>query len=963
MISKHKTSSKQKPTPVTPHLLSPSTSTFYIPKQDEFQPFSNFSHFNKTNQNFSIGNYTKLSVNQSSLLKHDSTIFTPLSKSKPKNINYFRKILSYSKHLPDKYSKDNVLTKISNKFQILTKDFKYKDSIIVGNSNTFSAGNLTQPQCPSKTDQNEVNDNLLGKTAYIGMDVSKVESYYKRIENSNKKQNFIFSGNNSTNNNTWRTESVMNSINLANSVDYKQKTFLSKNSYRTPLETEPCLTRKNSKMKRNLIQNLLFKNSKAQNIPNSPLSTTTKQFIPNAKLYYPTIQSYYNNSSSRNTKTKKQLKLLNDDKDLENNTNNNNNYIIPETYSSINGKLSQEIKKIVANSITVNNPLSNHNQSIPNHLTNYASELISKIKKIKAFISKQPLKYFEPKHQRHKIVYVIIDGSVIISQQHIPGAFIEIPNRRYLSLLNTKKDRLEKYYEFLTKCKEIFNSKIPFTHVFLLNGIPVFDLIDIPDDDNCIYISKTMLCQGIHIFKEEKITKSKLQTENVIEEEDLKLLKFKPARRIKVEKFDLAKFIRKRKKHKMNNIESKLKLFKKITKQKQYINDQSFTAGYSDKNINEYEEYKYFSDDNHKRRKIPNYLSLSYPSKLSSIVHIHTIQLNDKIKELIKRKDNKIKHIYSTRPNESTIKGLNKLIQIYNELRSKRYNITIHQHKRPHKNRTVEEEIHDNEIAMMKCFLKKMKLFRIPIDNGVEFNSDLFQQNNQTRKKYVYKNIWNAHNFISFSEYKIEKYYPDLISFNIPHFLNAFPKLKRRELFEIFVEFKTLLKICVIINKNLKLIKEGIDFDTFYNCILQMNSQGKEMTKKIFNTINTLNSKYVNWEELMNGLLTLKNKDLNDKLDLFLRIVDSDGNGHLSFEEVYSLSIDSLSRQLSKGKEMTENDIVITLLADYFAKLIFQLVGRPINEEIPITEIKAKIYEGGQAAEYLEMFICADNFL
>jgi hypothetical protein len=142
-----------------------------------------------------------------------------------------------------------------------------------------------------------------------------------------------------------------------------------------------------------------------------------------------------------------------------------------------------------------------------------------------------------------------------------------------------------------------------------------------------------------------------------------------------------------------------------------------------------------------------------------------------------------------------------------------------------------------------------------------------------------------------------------------------------------------------------------------------MNSQGKEMTKKIFNTINTLNSKYVNWEELMNGLLTLKNKDLNDKLDLFLRIIDSDGNGYLSFEEVYSLSIDSLSRQLSKGKEMNENDIVITLLADYFAKLIFQLVGRPINEEIPITEIKAKIYEGGQAAEYLQMFICADNFL
>jgi hypothetical protein len=197
MISKHK--HKKKPTPLTPNLLSPSTSTFYIPKQDEFQPFSNFSQFNKTNQNFSIGNYTKLSANQSLILKQDSAIITPLSKSKPKNINYFRKILSYSKQLPDKYNKDNVLSKISNRFKILTKDFKYNDSIIVGNSNTCSTGNVTQPQCPSKTYQNETNDNnnnIVRKPSYIGMDVSKVESYYKRIESSNKKQNFVFTGNN-----------------------------------------------------------------------------------------------------------------------------------------------------------------------------------------------------------------------------------------------------------------------------------------------------------------------------------------------------------------------------------------------------------------------------------------------------------------------------------------------------------------------------------------------------------------------------------------------------------------------------------------------------------------------------------------------------------------------------------------------------------------------------------------------
>ena len=32
-------------------------------------------------------------------------------------------------------------------------------------------------------------------------------------------------------------------------------------------------------------------------------------------------------------------------------------------------------------------------------------------------------------------------------------------------------------------------------------------------------------------------------------------------------------------------------------------------------------------------------------------------------------------------------------------------------------------------------------------------------------------------------------------------------------------------------------LEEGIDFDTFFNCNLQINSQGKALAKKIFNAI------------------------------------------------------------------------------------------------------------------------------
>ena len=262
------------------------------------------------------------------------------------------------------------------------------------------------------------------------------------------------------------------------------------------------------------------------------------------------------------------------------------------------------------------------------------------------------------------------------------------------------------------------------------------------------------------------------------------------------------------------------------------------------------------------------------------------------------------------------------------------------------------------EIVKMRNIPFKEKYTNKDLDINAFYGLNLEQKK---KTSYVQKNIWNTHNILYYSDYKTEKFYPDLISFNIPHYLESFPKLKRREFYEIFIEYKTLLKICVNINKNIKLVKEGIDFTTFFSCNPQMNSQGKDLALKIFNSINTLNSKYINWEEYINGLLTIKSRELNDKLDLFLKIIDSDGNGNLSFDEVYSLSIGSLTRTLDKSKG-NEDDEVVMVLADYFAKLIFQLVGTPIDQEIPIEVIKQKICEGGKAAGYLEMFICADNF-
>ena len=67
----------------------------------------------------------------------------------------------------------------------------------------------------------------------------------------------------------------------------------------------------------------------------------------------------------------------------------------------------------------------------------------------------------------------------------------------------------------------------------------------------------------------------------------------------------------------------------------------------------------------------------------------------------------------------------------------------------------------------------------------------------------------------------------------------------------------------------------------------------------------------------------MNNKNISDKIDMFFKVIDTNWNGLLSYDEVF----------------------VIRILMEYFANLICQFVNKPTHEEIP-----------------LEMFIYADGF-
>ena len=140
-----------------------------------------------------------------------------------------------------------------------------------------------------------------------------------------------------------------------------------------------------------------------------------------------------------------------------------------------------------------------------------------------------------------------------------------------------------------------------------------------------------------------------------------------------------------------------------------------------------------------------------------------------------------------------------------------------------------------------------------------------------------------------------------------------------------------------------------------------MKSQGKTQVLKLYNTLNKLNTDYLNWEEFMQGMLSMKSNNISDKIDIFFHVIDSDGNGLLSFDEVYEISKKSLMRTLG-DKNDNNDDEVVNSLASYFTNLIFKLVDMDIDQEIPMNKIKEKILERQSAAEYLEMLICADSF-
>lgn len=376
-------------------------------------------------------------------------------------------------------------------------------------------------------------------------------------------------------------------------------------------------------------------------------------------------------------------------------------------------------------------------------------------------------------------------------------------------------------------------------------------------------------------------------------------------------------------------------------------------------------------DDEQKKTKLKEFLS---ETNLNNLMN----EKFKKMKDTIKRKNSK-------RPDEETEEGIEQLFVKFNKERAKKYNIVTNRTLYNDNNNqcliniVTKDEIDNskkNKLNNLVIDEKRVQRYLSPINSAQTDNLDLKKDYFGHLSNYEITSLSNQANR------KVEKLFPDLNTFNLPKVLRENKDYSLKLLYDVFVEFKTLLKCCMVHNRNLNIHQKGIDFETFFHCNTKINQQGIDLSKKIFKALNfKTNLNYMPWQNYIDGMMQIKDPNIEHKLDLFFNILDENGDGSFDYNEVYNLSMTSLQRVLpeelfenfkndkeeKKGEEENEKNKnneqnIIHILAEFLTKFVFKLVDIDITSDIPIDLLRKKMDEKCKDYEFLEFFLCADNF-
>ena len=370
---------------------------------------------------------------------------------------------------------------------------------------------------------------------------------------------------------------------------------------------------------------------------------------------------------------------------------------------------------------------------------------------------------------------------------------------------------------------------------------------------------------------------------------------------------------------------------------------------------------------------IKKYIKEQDYDKIKKIIEKDDEKMNQQISEKLKNMNEKIKKYKLKRPNEETEEGIEKLFEIYNKKRGKRNNFTT--------NLTLEKKDKYEPLINIQNKEKIEYYFKNRLNNilmDTKGNQRFILKTEEQKTKPEKITNFEISTLANRANRKVEKKFPDLCAFNLPKILNQNKEYNLKLLYDVFIEFKSLLKCGMVHNRNLDLVRQGIDFDIFFNCNTKINQQGIDLSRKIFKAFNNkTNLNFMSWQNYFDGMMKIKDQNIDNKLDLFFQILDENGDGSFDYNEVYNLSLENKKKEESENKsedkenksenkenksESNEEESVTNILAEFLTKFVFELVDIDIDGEIPIDLLRAKMDEKNEQSDYLEFFLCADNF-
>ena len=129
--------------------------------------------------------------------------------------------------------------------------------------------------------------------------------------------------------------------------------------------------------------------------------------------------------------------------------------------------------------------------------------------------------------------------------------------------------------------------------------------------------------------------------------------------------------------------------------------------------------------------------------------------------------------------------------------------------------------------------------------------------------------------------------------------------------------------------------KGGIDFKTFEHGIDKISSQSEEIIRRMCNY-----EDFIDWHQFIDILYAVSGKTLESKIDIFIKVADTDKSGNLSKTEISELCQICLDKILPKEGD---DDSMVSGLVEYFTRLLFTSLEVDPEDEIPLHKLKDAI--------------------